>query len=142
MYKLASKLPEMERFNLISQVRSAARSVTNNIAEGYGSYYYRDNLSFQRKARGSLNELIDDINICLDEHYFEAKHLEELKQDAYKVRALLNGYMNYLSRQIRKTSEDSSVINEPHVPYGGEKDIADEHHLDEFTEPDISIPDT
>ncbi|MDA0839745.1 MAG: hypothetical protein O3B01_14020 [Planctomycetota bacterium] len=50
--------------------------------------------------------------------------------------------MNYLSRQIRKTSEDSSVINEPHVPYGGEKDIADEHHLDEFTEPDISIPDT
>jgi len=36
MYKVANSLPEKEKYNLSCQIRRAALSLTNNIAEGHG----------------------------------------------------------------------------------------------------------
>lgn len=71
IYKLLKLLPEKEKFALAPQMRKAAISLTNNIAEGHGRYHYQENIQFCRQARGSLIELFDDINICLDENYIE-----------------------------------------------------------------------
>ena len=67
MYAVSRKLPDFEKFELASQIRRAAVSLTNNIAEGHGRYHYLDQLKFLLQARGSLEELIDDLNVCLDE---------------------------------------------------------------------------
>jgi len=69
IFALIKKLPLDERHNLISQMRRAATSLTNNIAGGHGRYHYQENIQFLRQARGSLEEIIDDIIICLDESY-------------------------------------------------------------------------
>src|SRR3989338_3085063 len=82
MYALARSLPPMERFNLLSQIVRAATSLTNNIAEGYGRYHYQESIQFFRIARGSLEELRDDINICMDEHYIDEVTARELLDEA------------------------------------------------------------
>ncbi len=41
--KLAKSFPKDERFRLTDQLVRAARSVTNNIAEGYGRFHYKEN---------------------------------------------------------------------------------------------------
>ena len=46
MYKLNRRLPSFEKFELGSQIRRAAVSLTNNIAEGHGRYHYLEQLSF------------------------------------------------------------------------------------------------
>lgn len=46
-----------EKYELVSQMRRASRSVTHNIAEGYGRFHYQENIQFCRISRGSLHEL-------------------------------------------------------------------------------------
>jgi four helix bundle protein len=57
------KLPTEEKYNVISQMRRAALSVTNNIAEGHGRYHFQENIQFLRQSRGSLDELLDDLTL-------------------------------------------------------------------------------
>src|ERR1700704_1097746 len=95
MYRVAKRLPEVEKFGLVSQIRRAAVSLTNNIAEGHGRYHYLEQIKFALQARGLL-ELIDDLNICEDEQYLAAAEVTKLKQNSRRVYQLLNGYIRYL----------------------------------------------
>jgi four helix bundle protein len=100
IYKLVKLLPAEEKFGLAQQMRRAAVSVTNNIAEGYGRHHWQENTHFCRHSRGSLMELIDDINVCLDEKCADQEKLETLKEeDALSLLKLLHGYISYLQRQ-------------------------------------------
>ena len=67
--KICKSLPEYENYLLKNQMIRASRSVTNNIAEGYGRYHYQENIQACRISRGSLHELLDDILIAKDEEY-------------------------------------------------------------------------
>ena len=80
-------------------MRRASLSLTNNIAEGHGRYHFQENIQFCRISRGSLMELIDDLNTCIDEEYFPLDYLEELKSEGYKVNKMLNGYIAYLQKR-------------------------------------------
>src|SRR5947209_11292933 len=72
MYGVSRRLPNFEKFELASQIRRAAVSLTNNIAEGHGRYHYLDQIRFTLQSRGSLEEMIDDLNVCADESYLPA----------------------------------------------------------------------
>lgn len=56
-YRLATTLPESERFGLSSQLRRAAVSIPTNIAEGFGRRAPRELRRFLSIAEGSLREL-------------------------------------------------------------------------------------
>lgn len=100
IYRLTRLLPEKEKYNLISQMRRASLSVTNNIAEGHGSRSFRHNISYLYRSRGSVNELLDDLNLCEDEQYFKPEHLDDLRTQAKSVIRLINGYIAYLRKQL------------------------------------------
>ena len=98
IYSLAKKLPEYEKYNLAGQMRRAAVSLTNCIAEGHGRFHYQENIQFLRQSRGSLEEIIDDINVCIDESYADLDRLNKLKQEGYILLKRLNGYIKYLRK--------------------------------------------
>src|SRR5438309_11477959 len=107
MYGVARRLPDFEKFGLASQIRRAAVSLTNNMAEGHGRYHFADQVRFFLGSRGSLQELVDDINVCNDEKYLEGDEITELKGDAWRVLGLINGYLRYL--RDRKANDRSAV---------------------------------
>jgi four helix bundle protein len=96
MYRVARKLPEIEKFGLASQIRRAALSLTNNIAEGHGRFHFLEQIKFMLHARGSLEELLDDLNVCIDENYFPVEEIEKLKSEGWRVHKLTNGYIRFL----------------------------------------------
>lgn len=114
MYGVARRLPESEKFGLVSQVRRAAVSLTNNIAEGHGRFHYLDQIKFMLQARGSLEELLDDLNVCQDEGYLPPADTSLLKEHGWRVHKVLNGYIRFL--RSRK-SEGSSRVAENVLEY-------------------------
>jgi four helix bundle protein len=102
VYKLIKKLPEEEKFALSPQMRRAAISITNNIAEGHGRWHWQENMQFCRISRGSVEEVIDDLNICIDEEYFPETELENLKSEAYNLIEKINSYISYLKKLKEK----------------------------------------
>src|SRR5436309_5199161 len=119
MYGVARRLPDFEKFGLASQIRRAAVSLTNNMAEGYGRYYFADQVRFFLGSRGSLQELVDDLNVCDDEKYLQKDEVAELKKEAWRVLGLINGYLRYLRDRrasggsvIREVSDNSAENDE------------------------------
>src|SRR6266853_417896 len=96
VYCLVKQLPPVEKYALASQMRRAAVSVTNNIAEGHGRWHYQENIQFCRTSRGSVDELIDDFNVCQDEGYGDQVLVEQLKVEAYDLIRRINSYIAYL----------------------------------------------
>ena len=101
--KLIKLLPAEERYVLVPQMRRAALSVTNNIAEGHGTRSYRSIISYLYRSRGSVNELLDDLNECEDEGYFKKEHLDDLRKQARSVIRLINGYISHLREKLQAT---------------------------------------
>ena len=117
MYAVTRRLPDFEKYELGSQVRRAAVSLTNNMAEGHGRFHYPDQIRFFLHSRGSLEELVDDLNTCLDENYLSSDQVAKLKEQARGVLILINGYLRYLRNRSSTVREsdgaDSDLIDEP-----------------------------
>jgi four helix bundle protein len=90
MYAVNRRLPDFEKYDPASQIRRAAVSLTNNMAEGHGRFHYLDQIRFFLHSRGSLEELVDDLNVCLDENYLSAHEVAKLKEQAREVLILRN----------------------------------------------------
>src|SRR6187200_1451451 len=54
-------LPAEEKWNLNQQLRRSSLSISANIAEGYGRFYFQENVRFCYVARGSLEETLSHI---------------------------------------------------------------------------------
>jgi len=118
MYAVAKDLPGFEKYELGRQIRRAAVSLTNNIAEGHGRYHYLDEIKFELQARGSLAELVDDLNVCEDENYLSTIEVAGLKDFAGEVQRLINGYIRFLRNRkcgaslIVRESVDEELVYE------------------------------
>ncbi|HUL19984.1 MAG TPA: four helix bundle protein [Thermodesulfobacteriota bacterium] len=108
--QLTKKLPNIEEYNLKHQMRRAKLSMTNNIAEGFGRYHYQENMQFCRQSRGSVCELIDDFIECYANGYINENERNELKDEAYQLIKVLNGYIASIKRQ---KARDPSASKRP-----------------------------
>ena len=95
---VVKKFPQEEKFALLLQIRKSSRSITNNIAEGYGRFFYQENIQFCRISRGSLSETLDHMIVALDEEYITAEELNDFRALYNECLRLLNGYIGYLKK--------------------------------------------
>ena len=96
--EMIKTFPRDEKYELISQIRRSSRSVTANIAEGYGRFHFQENIQYCRQARGSLYETQDHLITAFDEGYITNDSLNSYESQIDKVLKILNGYIGYLKR--------------------------------------------
>jgi len=104
MYRVAKIFPDQEKFALAGQIRRAAVSLTNNIPEAHGRFHFLDQIKFMLQGRRSLEELLDDLNVCQDEQYLALPEIENLKQEGWRVHKLINAYIRFLRSRSTKSS--------------------------------------
>ena len=101
VYEIVQNFPREERFELTSQFKRAANSISLNIAEGYGESIPLA-LKYLRTVRGSIRECLGCSTIAfrrgflLEELYYESRNrLTELSK-------LASGYKRYLQNKQGK----------------------------------------
>lgn len=101
--ELAKKFPLHEKFLLTVQIIDSSRSITRNIAEGYGRYTYTDTRIFFIISRGSVTETMEHFSTANDEKYITKEELKIAEEKCELVFKLVNGYISYLDKsKIRK----------------------------------------
>ncbi|EGF29392.1 four helix bundle protein [Rhodopirellula baltica] len=95
-------LPKDERFRLVDQMIRASRSVTANIAEGYGRHHHQEHLQYLRQARGSLYETLEHYHTALDENYLSIERHQEIDTQIRTALRILNGYIRYIRSRTQK----------------------------------------
>jgi four helix bundle protein len=101
-------LPPEEKWSLSSQIRRSSLSISANIAEGYGRYYYQDNVRFCYNARGSLEETLSHLVFSYEAKYIPETLYKELSIEGDEIVRMLNGYIAYLKRSKQGANEPDS----------------------------------
>lgn len=115
-------LPQEEKWSLNQQLRRSANSIPANIAEGYGRFYYQDNIRFCYNARGSLEESLSHLVMALEMNYIPRVFFDSLERDGEKLSQLLSGYIAYLKRTKQGEDESGSArsLHEDSATYDAE----------------------
>jgi four helix bundle protein len=97
IYNLASKFPVKE-FRRVSQMNDAARSIKQNMAEGYP----KSTLEFIHAltiSQGSLKELQEDIDDCLEDRLISNEEFSLTNELLHKTDYLLSKLIDSLRRK-------------------------------------------
>jgi four helix bundle protein len=103
IYLVCRGFPKLETFELGSQMRREAVSVTASLAEGYGRFSYQENIQFCRQSRGSVYEIRDHLTTALDAGYITPEQYKQFDLQAISVIKLINGYLR-ATKQIQLQS--------------------------------------
>ena len=91
IYLAVEHFPDKERFNLISQMQSAATSIPSNISEGCGRNTNPSFKQFLSIALGSSYELETQIFISSRLGYLKEEDFNQLLSKTTEVQKMING---------------------------------------------------
>ena len=103
--KVLPILPSEEKWNLNQQLRRSSLSVSANIAEGHGRFYYQDNVRFCYTARGSLEEVLSHLTFAHEMNFISDELYKELVGEGDEIDKMLNGYISYLKKSKHGANE-------------------------------------
>ena len=94
VYKLAEKMPDSEKYGLISQMKRAAISISSNIAEGAARDSDKEFIQFLYYSLGSIAELETQLKISEELGFLSIP--DEVEDDLHMIRKLIIGLIKYL----------------------------------------------
>lgn len=99
IFKLSANLPKQEDYALTSQIRRAALSISDNIAEGFGRETVKDKKHFYVIARGSTLETKNQLIYGTKAGYFEEVIVKEL----FKLQTQIHFELNKIIKTMRNS---------------------------------------
>lgn len=115
-------LPPEEKWNLNQQLRRSSLSISANIAEGYGRFYYQDNVRFCYLARGSLEETLSHLVFAFETKHIPGSLYKEFESEGEEIDKMLNGYIAFLKKSKQGANEPGGnySIQEDSMSYSTE----------------------
>lgn len=86
-------------FDTRSQLKRAALSVMNNIAEGFGKYSGKEFIRYLDTASNSASEVKSILYVLLDLNYLEVEKIKALQDKAEEVKARTLALIRYLIKR-------------------------------------------
>ncbi len=96
IYNLTRQFPVEEKYKLVDQVVRSSRSISANIAEGFGRYHYQEFIQFCRHSRGSLHETKEHLICALDCAYISKESFDLFSAKIDSLNKKINGFVKHL----------------------------------------------
>jgi len=91
IYKSTKKIPDEEKFGLISQMRRCSVSISSNRAEGTRRHSPKDKARFTEIAFSSALELLNQSILSNDLEFLEDELYKKIRAEITEIRAMLDG---------------------------------------------------
>ena len=95
-YRITTNFPKSEEFGVKAQMRSAAVSISSNIAEGQARNHSKEFVQFLHSALGSLSELGTQIDVAERLTIHPSLQVQATRQQCFEVGKMLHGLANPL----------------------------------------------
>jgi len=112
VYTVTSSFPESERFGLTSQLQRAIVSVASNIAEGSGRGTQKDFINFLNHARGSLYEVMTQMEMAATLCYFSRDEIDLIIEDCESLARRINALINSMKRAQRGNEQRATSYSQ------------------------------
>ena len=98
IYEITGRFPRAE-LRRVSQMRDAARSVKQNVQEGYKRRSVAEYIQALTIAQGSLGELCGDLQDCFDDKLINEDEFQALDELSGKTDFLFNRLIRALAQK-------------------------------------------
>ena len=105
IYTLTHKEDFEKDFRFVQQIRAAAGSIMDNIAEGFGRGGNKEFLQFLTIARGSIQEVLSQLYRAFDVGYITEDELEVVKQNVNSTAIMIHNLMEIIKKSDMKGSK-------------------------------------
>ncbi len=102
VYAITKEYPPDERFGLISDMRRASNSITQNIAEGFGREGSKDKSNFYKIARGGAYEIISQTLVSSALGFCKSDDKENIVVACRSIIEELNYIIKYLKEKSNR----------------------------------------
>jgi len=104
VYEITREFPKSEQFGLAAQLQRSAVSIPSNIAEGSGRGTRKDFAHFLDQARGSLYEVITQLEISRSLSFGNSDEIKAIQMEYEILGMRINALIRTMkdSRKIRK----------------------------------------
>jgi len=113
IYNITGLEPFDRDYNLKSQIRRAAISVTSNIAEGFRRFHQKEFIRFLDIAQSSAAEVKSQLYTAQDQNYIDKNTADDLFSLIKEVRKTLPGLIKHLDRnnnQVQEPTADYDIL--------------------------------
>jgi four helix bundle protein len=104
IWKIVESWDYFKKDTIGKQLVRAADSISANIAEGYGRYYYKESKQFYFYARGSIQETKSWLSKCFRRQLIENEDSKLLINEADKILFMLNAYIKFVAKSQQRNS--------------------------------------
>ena len=106
IYVITANFPTEEKFGIISQIRRAAVSISNNIVEGSARNTARDQANFTNTSYASTLEVLNVLIISKELDFLEETKYNLLRKKIEKLTFKLNKFHD---NQMQRAKEGDSL---------------------------------
>lgn len=106
IWEIIIPLSYFEKNTIGNQICRSADSISANIAEGFGRYYYKDSKLFYYYARGSVFETKDWLHKLKDRNIINEITYAMLIDELNSIGKMLNNYIKSIGKLNQTTTND------------------------------------
>jgi four helix bundle protein len=100
LFDLADKLSDAKSFRVAEQLRSASLSISNNIAEGSGSFSDKDFANFLNMARRSVFETANISFVAFRRNFMGQEELDQILNDLDLLSRKITNFRKHILKNI------------------------------------------